>query len=65
MEICETLATICLYLEHDARAIHNPMREYMRGHFNELAEYSRELRDEQAKMLKRKKDKKNEIFSRD
>jgi len=59
MEICETLASISLYLEYDARRMHNPMGKQMRGHFNELAEYSRELRDEQEKMLRRKKNDKN------
>jgi hypothetical protein len=46
IEICETLASICLYLEHDARRTHNPMGEHMRGHFKKLAEYSQELRGE-------------------
>lgn len=55
IEICETLATICLYLEYDARRSHNPEGEHMRSHFNELKEYSQELRNEQAKMLKRQK----------
>lgn len=59
LEICETLASICLYLEYDAMRMHNPTREIMRGHFNELTEYSQELRDEQAKMLRRRKDGKN------
>lgn len=53
IEICETLASICLYLEYDARRIKNPMGEHMRSHFNELKEYSQELRNEQEKMLRR------------
>ena len=56
LEICETLASICLYLEYDAMRMNNPMRKIMRGHFNELAEYSQELKDEQAKMLRGAKD---------
>ena len=51
IEICETLATICLYLEYDSRRMHNPMGEHMRSHFNELKDYSRELREEQTKKL--------------
>ena len=54
-EICETLATICLYLEIDARRSRNPMGEHMRSHFSELKEYSQELRYEQMKMLRGKK----------
>ena len=56
IEICETLASICLYLEYDARRMQNPMGELMRGHFNELEEYSQELRNEQAKPRKRGKE---------
>lgn len=55
IEICETLATICLYLEYDARKNRNPMREHMESHFSKLKEYSQELRNEQEKMLRRKK----------
>lgn len=44
IEICATLATICIYLEYDSRRSHNPMGEHMRGHFEKLAEYSQELR---------------------
>lgn len=58
IEICETLSSICLYLEYDARRMHNPMGEHMRSHFNELKEYSRELKCEQEKMLKRQKNEK-------
>jgi hypothetical protein len=54
-EICETLASICLYLEHDSRRSHNPVGEHMRSHFNQLNEYSRELREEQIKMIRRKR----------
>lgn len=53
IEICETLASICLYLEHGARRTHNPMGNHMRSHYNELKEYSQELRSEQEKMLRR------------
>lgn len=56
IEICETLASICLYLEFDARRMRNPTGEHMRGHFNELKEYSQELRNEQAKILRKQKD---------
>jgi hypothetical protein len=52
IEICETLATICLYLEYDSRKERNPIREHMRSHFNELKEYSQDLRNEQEKMLR-------------
>lgn len=56
IEICETLSSICLYLEYDSRRMRNPMGEHMRGHFNELKEYSQELRNEQAKILRKQKD---------
>jgi len=55
IEICETLASICSYLEYDARRMHNQMGEHMRIHSNELKEYSQELRDEQTRMLRRVK----------
>jgi hypothetical protein len=51
IEICETLASICRYLEYDSRRMGNPMRDHMRSHFNELKDYSRELKEEQAKKL--------------
>lgn len=51
IEICETLASICQYLEYDARRMNNPMGQHMRSHFNELKDYSLELREEQAKKL--------------
>ncbi len=51
IEICETLASICRYLEYDSRKMGNPMRDHMRSHFNELKDYSRELKEEQLKKL--------------
>lgn len=60
IEICETLASICLYLECDARKTHNPEGEHLASHFGELKEYSSELRYEQIKMLGVKK---NEVRS--
>jgi hypothetical protein len=33
IEICETLSSICLYLEYDARRMRNPMGEHMKGVF--------------------------------
>lgn len=58
IEICETLASICLYLECDARKTHNPMSmgNHMRSHYNELKEYSQDLRSEQEKTLRGKKE---------
>jgi hypothetical protein len=56
IEICETLASICLYLEYDARRTRNPMGEHMRSHFNELKEYSQELREKQTKRFWRQQD---------
>lgn len=50
-EICETLATICLYLECDSRRGHNSMGEHMKGHFNELKTYSQELREQNEKRM--------------
>ena len=44
IEILETLATICLYLEFDSRTKRNANRVFMRGHFNELKALSSELK---------------------
>ena len=44
IEILETLATICLYLEFDSRTNRNVNGVFMRGHFNELKALSYELR---------------------
>ena len=52
-EICETLATICLYLESNSRRAHNPYGEHMRGHFNELELFSKELREMNQKKMTR------------
>lgn len=43
-EVLETLASICLYLEFDARR--NRYTEHMRSHFVELKNLSAALRDE-------------------
>lgn len=44
VEILETLATICLYLEREGRYPHNPMAQHMRSHFAALKIYSDMLR---------------------
>ena len=44
VEIIETLCTICLYLESEVRNTHNQFVNYMRGHFNEMKEFSTEMR---------------------
>lgn len=44
IEILETLATICLYLEFDSRTNRNANGVFMRGHFNELKALSSELK---------------------
>lgn len=44
IEILETLATICLYLEFDSRRNHNANGVFMHGHFKELKAISEELR---------------------
>ena len=44
IEILETLATICLYLESDSRSYRNANGVFMRGHFNVLKALSYELR---------------------
>lgn len=45
VEILETLCSICLYLETDARRTHNlQAHEHMRSHFNMLKEFSAVLR---------------------
>lgn len=47
IEIIETLCSICLYLEMDnifTNHNHNKYGLFMRSHFNELKEFSTELR---------------------
>ena len=46
IEIIETLATICLYLESDSRRNQNAHGVFMHGHFRELKALSFELRKE-------------------
>lgn len=47
IEILETLATICLYLEHDSHYNKNPLNAYLDGHFTSLKKLSSELRDKE------------------
>lgn len=44
IEILETLATICLYLDREGRIKHNRYGQFMMGHFDKLKEYSEGLR---------------------
>ena len=44
-EILETLATICLYLEHDGRVQRNPCSKHMYAHFETLKSFSEEIRN--------------------
>ena len=46
IEILETLATICVYLESDSRRNQNTHGVFMHGHFKALKELSYELRKE-------------------
>ena len=46
VEIIETLCSICLFLETDGRLSHNPHWVFMRDHFTQLKNYSKELRGE-------------------
>ena len=36
IEVLETLASICLYLDYESRLSRNANGVFMRGHFNEL-----------------------------
>lgn len=45
IEVLETLATICLYLNHEGHLSHNHFGQYMQPHFQELKSLSRELRE--------------------
>ena len=44
IEILETLATICLYLERDSHYDRNPYGGHFGGHFRTLKDLSAELR---------------------
>ena len=44
-EILETLATICLYLEHEGHRSNNIYSKYMQGHFEALKSFSEEIRN--------------------
>lgn len=46
VEVLETLATICLYLEADGRYSHNSRAWHMKAHFEGLKHYSDILRKE-------------------
>lgn len=45
IEVLETLCTICLWLQQDGR--HNRYSEFMSGHFKQLKELSKELREKE------------------
>lgn len=47
IEILETLASICLYLDYDGHFGRNHYAEYMRSHFHQLKALSQELRETQ------------------
>lgn len=49
IEMLETLASICLYLECEGRRTHNREAQYMHSHFYELKRMSQELREEATK----------------
>ena len=46
IEVLETLASICLYLDYESRLSRNANGVFMRGHFNELKAISEALRNE-------------------
>ena len=45
IEIIETLASICKYLDYDGHFGRNPHSQYMQSHFKNLIELSKELRE--------------------
>lgn len=45
IEIIETLASICSYLDYDGHFGRNPRSKYMQSHFKNLIELSKELRE--------------------
>lgn len=47
IEMLETLASICLYLDYDGHFARNHYAEYMQSHFRQLKSLSQELRDTQ------------------
>lgn len=52
IEVLETLATICLYLEYDGHYSRNRYSEYLHTHYSRLKVYSSELQsDILAKMV--------------
>ena len=47
IEILETLASICLYLDYDGHYGNNRYAEYMESHFRQLKALSQEIRERQ------------------
>ena len=47
-EVLETLATICLFLDHEGNLSRprNPYSDYMKDHFNMLKSFSDEIRND-------------------
>lgn len=45
IEIIETLASICSYLDFDGHHCRNPYSKYMQSHYKNLLELSKELRE--------------------
>ena len=56
VEVLETLASICLYLDFEGRfnRLHNPRAEYMHSHFEQLKQFTSILRAEMAEDGRRK-----------
>ena len=45
LEVLETLATICLYLDYDGHHLRNPYSKHMKDHFVELKTYSEQIKN--------------------
>lgn len=46
IEVLETLASICLYLDYEGHYSRNRFHEYIRMHYSELKNYSKDLKDD-------------------
>lgn len=45
-ELLETMASICLYLDYEARKTHNPYGKYMKSHFEGMKHFAEIIRAE-------------------
>lgn len=60
LEVLETLATICIFLDYDGHHSRNPYSEHLRSHHNGIKMHTDILKEECVELLKGKRGLRNE-----